>query len=174
MCPSYRPLLLLDVDGVISLFGFDARRPPPGRYALVDGHPHYLSSTAAALIAQLAPLYELVWCTGWEDRADAQLPAALGLPSGLAHLRFGDARTGRRAAAAVRHWKLDAIDAFAGPDRPLAWVDDAHDDTCAAWAARRAGATLLVATDPARGITDAHVHELHAWAKGRAGRPQNL
>jgi hypothetical protein len=24
-----RPLLLIDIDGVISLFGFDATRPPP-------------------------------------------------------------------------------------------------------------------------------------------------
>ena len=29
-----QPLLLLDIDGVISLFGFDARRPPPGRLSV--------------------------------------------------------------------------------------------------------------------------------------------
>ena len=50
----YRPILLLDVDGVISLFGFDHGRPPNGRYALVDGTMHFLSATAAALIAELA------------------------------------------------------------------------------------------------------------------------
>src|SRR6185437_11010106 len=38
-----RPLLLIDVDGVISLFGFDHAAPPAGRYQLVDGITHFLS-----------------------------------------------------------------------------------------------------------------------------------
>jgi len=42
-----RPLLLVDVDGVISLFGFEAATPPPGRLALVDGVPHLLSIQTA-------------------------------------------------------------------------------------------------------------------------------
>jgi hypothetical protein len=153
-------MLLLDVDGVISLFGFDHDRPPPGRYALVDGTMHFLSATAVALIAELTRAFELVWCTGWEEKADEYLPAQLGLPRGLAHLTFRTAAT----AAALRHWKLDAIDAFAGPRRPLAWIDDAHDDSCRQWAADRAGPTLLVVTEPAIGITAAHVQALGVWA----------
>jgi hypothetical protein len=153
-------MLLLDVDGVISLFGFDHDRPPPGRYALVDGIMHFLSATATALIAELAAAFELVWCTGWEEKADEHLPVQLGLPRGLAHLTFAIADP----AAPPRHWKLEAIDAFAGPRRPLAWIDDAHDDSCRQWAAQRAGPTLLVVTEPAIGITDAHVHALRDWA----------
>jgi hypothetical protein len=153
-------MLLLDVDGVISLFGFDRNRPPPGRYALVDGTMHFLSATAAALIAELSEAFELVWCTGWEERADEYLPAQLGMPPGLAHLTFASADT----RAAPRHWKLEAIDAFAGPQRPLAWIDDAHDESCRRWAADRPGPTLLVVTEPAIGITRAHVRELGDWA----------
>ena len=41
-----RPLLLIDVDGVISLFGFDPADPPAGRFQLVDGIAHFLSATA--------------------------------------------------------------------------------------------------------------------------------
>ena len=158
-------MLLLDVDGVISLFGFDHNRPPPGRYALVDGTMHFLSATAAALIAELTRAFELVWCTGWEEKADEHLPAQLGLPPGLAHLTFPAVAT----ATSPRHWKLDAIDAFAGPRRPLAWVDDAHDDSCRQWAAQRTGPTLLVVTEPAIGITDGHVRALHDWAASLAG-----
>ena len=66
-----------------------------------------------------------------------------------------------------RHWKLDAIDAHAG-DRPLAWIDDAHDDSCRAWASSRAAPTLLVTTDPASGLTGAHVEALEHWAGGLA------
>ena len=110
---------------------------------------HFLSATAAALIVELTRAFELVWCTGWEEKADEHLPAQLGLPRGLAHLTFAPADRDRRR----RHWKLDAIDAFAGSQRPLAWIDDAHDDSCRQWAADRAGPTLLVVTEPAIGIT---------------------
>jgi HAD domain in Swiss Army Knife RNA repair proteins len=155
----HAPLLLLDVDGVLSLFGFAPDRRPPGRMLLVDGLPHHLSIDAGRLAAGLAQSFELVWCTGWEDRADDHLPAALGLPRGLDHISF-DATPGDGA----RHWKLAAIDAYAGPQRPLAWVDDGHDDSCRAWAAARSGPTLLVATDPAVGLTAEHARSLEHWA----------
>ena len=153
-----RPLLLLDVDGVLSLFGFDPGRPPAGPFVSVDGIPHLLSAEAAGHVAALAGDFELVWCTGWEEKADEHLPFALGLPPGLPHLSFGD------ASGPGRHWKLDAIDAHAGPDRPLAWVDDGHDVECAGWASARPGPTLLVTTDPAIGLTADHRDELTAWA----------
>ena len=66
------------------------------------------------------------------------------------------------------HWKLPAIEAYAGPQRPVAWIDDAHDEACHAWAARRRTPTLLVATTPATGLAADHVAQLHAWADGPA------
>jgi hypothetical protein len=152
------PLLLIDIDGVISLFGFDAAQPPAGRFLLVDGMPHFLSAGAAARVTELQADFELVWCSGWEEKADEYLPLAVGLPAGLPHLTFDGVATG------ARHWKLAAIDRYAGPGRPLAWVDDAHDDSCHAWAAARDGETLLVATDPAVGLTADDVTRLQAWA----------
>ena len=52
------------------------------------------------------------------------------------------------------HWKLDAIDEYAG-ERPAAWIDDNIDD----YLPRRAdgAATLIVETLPAVGLTDEHV-----------------
>ncbi|MFZ0088169.1 MAG: HAD domain-containing protein [Solirubrobacteraceae bacterium] len=176
------PLLLIDIDGVISLFGFDPERPPPGRFLLVDGIPHFVSTTAAELLHALEPDFELVWCSGWEEKADQYLPLELGLPGGLHHLTFGepsvlsDAFTASAAdapglpvgdghAAPARHWKLAAIDAYAGPERPLAWIDDAFDESCRAWASDRSGPTLLVATDPATGLAAAHAGRLRDWAR---------
>ncbi len=160
MTPLPPPLLLIDVDGVISLFGFSPERRPAGTFAVVDGLPHLLSAHATALLERLSGTFEMVWCTGWEDRAAEHLPHLLGL-SGPAYpyLVFGP------VAASGRHWKLDAIDAHAGPDRPLAWIDDDHDDRTRAWAGERPGPTLLVTTDPAVGITPAHAEELEAWAR---------
>ncbi len=153
------PLLLVDVDGVISLFGFDPGAPPPGRWANVEGIAHLLSAAAADHLRRLARTFELVWCTGWEEKASHYLPGLLGLPGEIAHLSF-DRNPGRAHA----HWKLGAIEAFAGPTRPLAWVDDAHDDRTRAWAAERPGPTLLVATEPASGLLDEHADRLLAWA----------
>ena len=151
------PLLLVDVDGVLSLFGpgVDRAGCTP---ALVEGIPHFLSRDAGALLARLAARFECVWCTGWEDRADGHLPHLLGLPSGWAHITFPD----RPEDAA--HWKLRAIDAHVGPERAAAWIDDAHDERCRAWAAARPGPTLLVTTDPAVGLTEAQTAQLEAWA----------
>jgi hypothetical protein len=152
------PTLLIDVDGVLSLFGFDPADPPSGCPANVDGTPHWLSTGAGACLARLAQTFACVWCTGWEDRAEDHLPRLLGLPGGWPHLSFD------RTPNAHGHWKLAAIDAYTGPDRAVAWIDDAHDDRCRAWAAARPGPTLLVATHPAVGLTGAHVTTLEAWA----------
>jgi hypothetical protein len=154
-----RPLLLIDIDGVISLFGFAPPSRPPGRFVIVDGIVHFLSEEVAARLLGLRLQFDLVWCSGWEEKADEYLPHALGLPAGLPHLAFASSPGDNG-----RHWKLAAIDVYAGPDRPLAWIDDQHDDTCRTWAAQRAGATLLVATEPAVGLTDDQAGRLERWA----------
>ncbi|MDQ6745116.1 MAG: hypothetical protein M3Z27_03725 [Actinomycetota bacterium] len=152
------PLLLVDVDGVISLFGFDPTAPPAGRYEMVEGIAHLLSATAGDHLRALAEMFQLVWCTGWEEKAAEYLPRALGLPE-IPHLSFD-----RNPGHASAHWKLAAIDAYAGADRPLAWVDDAHDERCHRWAQERPGPSLLLSTDPAVGLTAGHVEELLQWA----------
>lgn len=159
-----RPLLLIDVDGVISLFGFDRDAPPAGRFQLIDGIAHFLSATAGEHLLALSDAFELVWCTGWEERANDYLPLALGLPGTLPLVTFGDL-----PGPASAHWKLAGIDRYAGPSRPLAWIDDAHDDGCSAWARARCAPTLLVAVDPAIGITAEHVAQLLAWASTDPG-----
>jgi hypothetical protein len=112
---------------------------------------------------RLSRTFECVWCTGWEDRAEDHLPALLGLPGGWAHLSFP------QAPDTTGHWKLAAIESFAGPERPVAWIDDAHDESCEHWATERPGATLLVPTHPAVGITDEHVATLLEWASAASG-----
>jgi hypothetical protein len=160
-----QPLLLIDIDGVISLFGGPAfgrpRAPadPAGSFHSIDGMPHFLSATAAAHLLDLAPQFELVWCSGWEERADEHLPHLLGLPAGLPFLRFE-----RAVGRANAHWKLDAIDAYAG-DRPLAWIDDALGPACHEWAQARSAPTLLVETQPERGLTSPERELLAAWAR---------
>jgi hypothetical protein len=168
-----RPLLLVDIDGVVSLFGFSPHAAPAGSFHSIDGIPHFLSATAPAHLLALSEIFELVWCSGWEERANEYLPALLGLPAELPFLRFAPAV---RAASGLSgsgerrttrgHWKLDAIDAYAGA-RALAWIDDCLDEACRAWAAARAAPTLLVRTEAAVGVTATHVAELTRWARAQ-------
>jgi hypothetical protein len=152
-----RPLLLVDIDGVISLFGGDLRSRE-GSFHSIEGIPHFLSSTAAAHLLALTEHFDPVWCSGWEEKADEHLPHLLGLPAGIPFLRF-DRSVGRANA----HWKLEAIDRFAG-ERPLAWIDDALNDACHAWAAARPAPTLLVQTEPEHGLTPRERELLQEWA----------
>jgi HAD domain in Swiss Army Knife RNA repair proteins len=165
--PSDKPLLLVDIDGVLSLFGFPAHAPPDGSVHFIEGIPHFLSAGAAEHLLGLVSVFDLVWCSGWEEKADEHLPHLLGLPRGLPHLSFarrGDAGVGTAEAKSLRgHWKLDAIDAYAGT-RPVAWIDDCIDDACREWAAARETPTLLVQTSAAQGLTEREAARLKAWA----------
>lgn len=161
---ALRPLLLIDIDGVISLFGFPPERRPEGSFHAIDGMPHFLSTAAAQHLLGLVSVFDLVWCSGWEEKADEYLPFLLGLPAGLPFLSFE--RDVGGITGARPHWKLDAIDSHAGPDRPLAWLDDAFNEACHTWADARPGPTLLVQTRPEAGLTEREASRLRAWAPG--------
>jgi hypothetical protein len=152
-----RPRLAVDVDGVISLFGFDS--PPPqeeARYQLVDGVLHCISLRAGKRLERLAEHFEMVWASGWEEKANFYLPTTLGIAE-LPHVTFeGAARFGSA------HWKLGPLDEYAG-DRPLAWIDDNFDESCYQWARERKVPTLLVPTDPAIGLQEVETEALIAW-----------
>jgi len=152
-----RPILAVDVDGVISLFGFDS--PPPqgeARYQLVDGMLHCISLRAGKRLERLAEHFDLVWASGWEEKANFYLPTALGIAE-MPHITFdGAARFGSA------HWKLGPLDQYGG-DRALAWIDDNFDESCYQWARERKAPTLLVPTDPALGLQEVETEALIAW-----------
>ncbi|HEX6601536.1 MAG TPA: hypothetical protein VF030_02750 [Solirubrobacterales bacterium] len=148
--------MAVDIDGVISLFGFE-ERPAHTHLQLVDGVPHCISLVAGARLLRLAEQYELFWASGWEDKANFYLPQLLGLPE-IPHVSFD--LTPRSGGA---HWKLAALEAYAG-ERPIAWIDDNFDPSCYEWAERRPAPTLLVPTEPHLGLEEAHVDALTAWA----------
>ena len=73
------PVLLLDVDGVFSLFGPGVRERTDGTWLAVEGIRHLLSDSAGGHLRDLCDDFECVWCSGWEERADAHLRAHYGL-----------------------------------------------------------------------------------------------
>jgi len=156
-----RPILFVDVDGVLSLFGFDPAGEMPGPFHWIDGIAHCIPPASGELLERLAERFDLVWATGWEEKANEYLPGILGLSSRkLPCLTFDG-----RAVFGSSHWKLDAIEEYAD-GRPSAWIDDHMDEECVVWADAREAPTLLVETDPATGITEEHVEQLLRWAAG--------
>ena len=179
-----KPYLLVDIDGVVSLFGRNGalapiptarpgtvdelpeRAPVDGAFHSIDGIVHFLSSTAAAHLLSLSHSFELVWASGWEEKAEEHLPRLLGVPAGLPFIAFPRAgrASGRTTSA---HWKLASVSEFAG-ERALAWVDDAFNPACHQWAADRSAPTLLVSTSPERGLTATEAGTLVEWARLQA------
>jgi hypothetical protein len=162
---------MVDIDGVISLFGVPLQasasarpRAIDGSFHSIDGTPHFLSATAAAHLLELATHFDLVWASGWEERADEHLPHLLGLPAGLPFLRFArGVRSAGAPAITQGHWKLESIDTYAR-GRPLAWIDDALSPACHQWADARPAPTLLVETQPEDGLTAREAQLLARWA----------
>lgn len=156
---SRKPILFVDVDGVLSLFGFPSGEDLPGPFHFVDGIAHCIPAASGPRLERLAERFELVWATGWEEKANEYLPHILGLSfRELPVLTFDG-----RAVFGSAHWKLEAIEEFAG-DRPAAWIDDNLDEACESWTDQRSAPTLLVRTHPPTGITEEHVDVLLAWA----------
>ncbi len=155
---SGKPILAVDIDGVISLFGFEAT-PNECRLEMVDGVMHCISLPTGGRLRRLAEHYDLIWASGWEDKANFYLPRMLGLPE-LPHLTFdGAARFGSA------HWKLGPLDEY-GRGRALAWIDDNFDESCYRWAQDRPEPTLLVPTEAARGLGEVETEALAGWARG--------
>ena len=161
MTAEAKPLLAVDIDGVISIFasesGFDAQMSQPGRfeYRLIDGIPHCISLAAGDRLRRMRPHFEMFWASGWEDRANDHLPDLLGVPE-LPWLKL------EGTPSDDRHWKLEPIDRYAA-NRPLAWIDDALDRECFEWARSRLAPTLLLETDPRHGFEETHAEVLLQW-----------
>ena len=163
---AQKPILAVDVDGVISLFGFD-ETPPESRLEMVDGMMHCISLPTGGRLRRLAEHFDLVWASGWEEKANFYLPTMLGLAE-LPHLTFdGTARFGSA------HWKLGPLDEY-GQGRAMAWVDDNFDESCYRWARERDLPTLLVPTDPAKGLQEAETEALIAWGRSLAVEDSDL
>ena len=160
---SDRPLLFLDVDGVIALKLLPGLLPA-GKWHEFGLVRAYVSWRAAERVCALATRYEIVWATGWEQGANRHFRPLPGVEHDLHVLEFGlDASSGSS------DWKIKEISRTAGR-RPAAWVDDGLEARHKRWARSRSAPTLLVQTDPHAGISEDQVKLLLEWADGLSPR----
>ena len=155
--PRERPLLFLDVDGVIALNPF-SNALPPGRVRELALGSSYVPDRAGELVRELTTRFDVVWASGWEHHANTSLLRLLGLAEALPVLTFG-----RKARHGSSKWKIRRVDEYAR-HRPAAWLDDHFVARHERWAAHRAEPTLLAKVDPRAGLGPEHVERLMQWA----------
>lgn len=180
-----RPLLFLDVDGVVNPYA--APRLPDGfiehRFLVHDEVWHIAGAEMNTrwVIARLNPAFhgpllnglatdfDLVWASSWGNDANVHPSPLLGLPP-LPVVVPAPCRP----RVATKVW---VINEFAR-GRALAWIDDDPAPSGAPdafqWARSRRGGkdgrpTLIVRTDPAKGMTKEHADELHRFARSLQG-----
>jgi hypothetical protein len=156
-----KPVLAVDIDGVVSLLGFEELpQQPAAEMVLVGGAMHCISLEAGQRLRELGESFEIVWASGWERRSN-ELGRQLRLPE-YPYLTFkGAARFGSA------HWKAEPLERYAR-GRPLAWVDDSLDGRCYEWARSRPVPTLLVEVEAHLGLQEVHAEALFAWARSLA------
>ncbi len=144
---QHKPLLLLDIDGV--LIPYAAPEQPAGflQYTLL-GEVVWLSPQHGAWLQSLADQFQLTWATSWEHDANRLIAPIVGLPV-LPVIEFLRDATGRFP-------KFPTIERVVD-DQPFVWIDDELTPAIHAWAAQRRTPTLLVDVDPAIGLTQAIV-----------------
>jgi hypothetical protein len=167
---SDRPILLLDVDGVLNAPRVNL--PEGWERGTFNG---YVLSWDPTVTARLRGLHEsgrveIQWLTTWTTDADRLLAEPMGLPRGLVtHARADSAPTGFLGPLGGRAswWKLAAARAVAEaePDRRIVWVDDDLAEQAAdtgEWLAAHPH-VLVVAPDLFLGLTHAQLDEIEAW-----------
>lgn len=172
-----RPVLLLDVDGVLNplhaddLSLFEPLEDVVGAWQTQTAVYH--SKFNHQRLELLAARFDLVWCTGWEDRANEIISPAHGLPE-LPVIRFEPMILSESGLTVVefekdRSWKSPWIMKWLSENEigPAAWVDDQIEAGDREWARQRTmigKPTLCVQPDPTIGLTDIHVRHLLQWA----------
>lgn len=156
-----KPLLLVDVDGVLNVAlsnrqakrqGFIRRRAQGYRLHLHPKHGRWMR--------ELQDRFEVVWATTWEDGADRDIAPEIGAPRGLPYIEF-DGPQGYFGET----WKFGPVIKYVG-DRPFAWLDDMIRPDAWEWCKRNRPdiPTFLIACDPAKGWTEDQHDRLIAFA----------
>lgn len=187
---SSRPLLLMDVDGVLNAFeawervdrwrplGLGNMRVPDGlQAARADGYHLLLRPEHRDWVAALEGQFDMVWATMWQERATTALAPVVGFGAAwpwIAFDAFQQRTTTQRTGWGVGSYKFPGVVATV-QDRPAVWIDDDLEPAIYEWAAERDASgipTLLVQPDPADGWTRSERDAVLAFADSlETGQP---
>jgi hypothetical protein len=182
MTLNQKPVLLLDIDGVLNLFpdwvnDLPISRPTLKERANLSGNIYGLNIPldAADLIDQLSTEFDMRWYTMWNQHARSVFTPTAGIRQEFDHFTC-DHMAGRDVLRSQgMQWfeetgiwiaKTPLIPGYLG-DRPFVWIDDDTSDVDRVWLEAQPGIGdhLLITVDPHEGMTQEHVHKALAWAQ---------
>jgi hypothetical protein len=171
-----RPKLYLDIDGVVSVLGFDVEGLATATVHTLAGR-RYEVHYSAALVGQLSALIdehdvELIWLTSWASEPDAieQLVDQLSVLRGGRQLK---PPLPRMFDGLPRRWKgrLLVMD-----QRQRTAPFCSFDDEQAEWRAEARKAfnvpSLLMQPNALQGLTDMHIKSFREFLEGLPVKPQ--
>lgn len=163
-----RPLILLDVDGVLNPFAASRRWLDASTYrrhliTAADGHTYtlWLDRSHGRDLRSLRhdTGAEPAWCTTWEHEANDRIARLVGLPK-LPVVEFPAVRDFES------RWKFQAVLEFAD-DRPLVWFDDdfqLHQELRDEFLGDRGDRpTLLHPVEATKGLVAADFEAVRSW-----------
>lgn len=161
-----RPLLLIDVDGVLNIA---SRTQNHKRYNIFKASGFWIRiwREVPNLLDRLTDHFVPVWCTMWDDLANTELAPRLDLPS-LPYIPCWDnSHTVPLWGEVMVHHKIPAIVKHVG-SRAIAWIDDEIGKNDLAWAQVRndtVAPTKFLKIDERMGLLEHHVIKLITWAE---------
>lgn len=183
-----RPLVLLDVDGVLNALGPGAAWPDwQTGDAVADGRRFRIrwSPSVVSRVVRWSKVTDVHWLTTWGHDANRSLRHLVDLPELPVAGTYDDdqddwvppdADSHAEAAPAGpdeltgQWWKFDVVRRLvrADPERPLVWLDDdlAVASDMVAWTREHATASLLVAPDPGSGLVSHDLDAVDAFLAG--------
>lgn len=115
-----RPIVLLDVDGVINFWGVDAPAPEDVRKYRTQVAEVWIVPETLEAVKVLFEKAEVWWCTAWRDLANNYLTQILEIP----RLKVIQDEAWARGA----EWKYEEVRALlndpAHADRSFIWIED--------------------------------------------------
>lgn len=119
---SDKPLVLLDVDGVINdIFGMGVRASTWTTDIVVShGYKLAIPSYMPALVQDLCKVADVHWCTTWRHKANDEIAAHLGIgPLPVVDDGTDDRCTDWKASAAY-----SLVEEAIASERPVLWIED--------------------------------------------------
>jgi len=179
MTTTQKPILFLDVDGVLNAFA--PVRPHTvhqlgGRTVKGVFHPYTLhfDNEVVDMIDALAERFDIVWATMWNERANDLVAPALGIEP--FPVMYADHNKGWDTAIdrGTEQWNIHRLWYAKTPllpeyaqGQPFAWLDDDHSGADVLWLAKQEDAPehfYLHQTDAYAGIQWSDVADLIQWA----------
>jgi hypothetical protein len=134
-----RPLLFLDVDGVLCPEAFETT-PPYAVYHDAGMDSVWWMPDMVKPLRALRKHFDFVWATWWEGRAAPVVGMLYDLPW-MDYIHISDQYASVEEfmdgfPRGMFDWKVPAMAKYAG-DRPFAWIDDQISDEAKGWAQDR-------------------------------------